>query len=103
MTPYQVIRGVRCLTLTHESVLHSTSLLQGKCGALTMLENVGQPCDSTYPVIRHVCCLAVKDESVLHLTSLIQGKCGALIMLDNVVLPSDSVPGDSGCVLLGSE
>ena len=30
----------------NESVLHSTSLLQGKCGALIMLDNVGQPCDS---------------------------------------------------------
>ena len=29
-----------------ESVLHSTSLLQEKCGALIMLDNVGQPCDS---------------------------------------------------------
>ena len=30
----------------NESVLHSTSLLQGKCGALIMLDHVGQPCDS---------------------------------------------------------
>ena len=30
----------------NESVLHSTSLLQGKCGALTMLDDVGQPCHS---------------------------------------------------------
>ena len=29
-----------------ESVLHSTSLLQGKCGALIMLDNVGKPCHS---------------------------------------------------------
>ena len=30
----------------NESVLHSTSLLQGKCGAVIMLGYVGQPCDS---------------------------------------------------------
>ena len=30
----------------NESILHSTSLLQGKCGALIMLDIVGQPCDS---------------------------------------------------------
>ena len=56
-----------------------------------------------YPVIRDVCCLAVNRESVLHSTSLLQEKCGALIMLDNVGQPCDSIPGDSGCVLLGSE
>ena len=103
VTPYPVIRDVRCFAVTDESVWHSTSLLQGKCGALFMLDNVGQPCDSTYLVIRHVYCLAVTVESVLHSTSLLQGKCGALIMLDTVVPPSDSIPGDSGCVLLGSE
>ena len=29
-----------------ESILHSTSLLQEKCGGLVMLDIVGQPCES---------------------------------------------------------
>ena len=31
---YPVIRAVYHLAVSYESVLHSTSLLQGKCGAL---------------------------------------------------------------------
>ena len=46
MTPYPVIRDVCCLAVSDESVLHSTYLVQGKCGALIMLDNVGQPCES---------------------------------------------------------
>ena len=64
----------------NESILHSTSLLQGKCRAPIMLAIVGQPRDSV-PMIRDVCYLAVNRESVLHSTSLLQGKCEALISL----------------------
>ena len=56
-----------------------------------------------YSVIWDVCCLAVNHKSFLHSTSLLQGKCGALTMLDNVGQLCDSIPGDSACVLLGSE
>ena len=56
-----------------------------------------------HPVIREVCCLAVNPVSFLHSTSLLQGKAGVLIMLDNVGQPCDSIPGDSACVLYGSE
>ena len=75
MNPYPVVRDVCCLAVNRESFLHPTSLLQGKCGALIMLDHVGQPCDSI-PVIWHVWCLAVNHESFLHSTSLLQGKCG---------------------------
>ena len=44
--PYPVIRDVCCLAVNRESFLHPTSFLQGKCGALIMLDHVGQPCDS---------------------------------------------------------
>ena len=100
---YPVIRAVYYLALSYVSDLHSTSLFQGKCGALiclTMwvsvaiahtpsrevwgsdkLDNERQPCDYTYPVIRAVYHLALSNESVLHSTSLLQGKCGTLISL----------------------
>ena len=102
MTPYPVIRDVCCLAVKDESVLHSTSLLQGKCGSLICLipwVSLVTP----QPVIRDVCCLAVNLESFLHPTSLLQGKCGALNMLDHVGQPCDSIPCVSACVLLGSE
>ena len=86
---YPVIRHVCCWAVKVESVLHSTSLLQGKCGALIMLDNVVLPSNSV-AMIRDVCCLAVSDESVLHSTSLLQGKCETLICLitwGNLVTP----------------
>ena len=46
MTPYQVIRHVCCLAVKDESVFNSTSLLQGKCGALIMVYNVVLSSDS---------------------------------------------------------
>ena len=61
---------------------YSTSLLQGKCGALICFitrDSLVNPC----PVIRDVYCLAVNDESVLSSTSLLQGKRGALICFCN--------------------
>ena len=57
-----------------ESVLHSTSLLQRKCGALICLMMWGSLVNP-YLVIRDVCCLAVYDDS-LRSTPLLQGKCG---------------------------
>ena len=73
-----------------ESVLHSTSLLQGKCGALICLIMWGSLV-TPYLVIRDVCCLAVYDDSFLRSTPLLQGKCGALICLimrGSLVTPS---------------
>ena len=46
VTPYPVIRDVCCLAVNRESFLQLTLLLQGKCGALILLDHVGQPCDS---------------------------------------------------------
>ena len=63
-----------------ESVLHSTSLLQGKCGALICLIMWGSLVTPNL-VIRDVCCLAVYDGSFLSSTSLLQGKGRALICL----------------------
>ena len=63
-----------------KSVLHSTTLLQGKCGALIFLIMWGSLV-TPYLGIQDVCCLAVYDESFLRSTSLLQGKCGALICL----------------------
>ena len=79
MNPYPLIRDVCCLAVSREAFLHSTSLLQGKCWAMIMLDNVGQPCDS----IRgdSACVLLGSErvnESVLHSTSLLQGKVGDL-------------------------
>ena len=63
-----------------ESVLHSTTLLQGKCAALICLIMWGSLV-TPYLGIRDVCCLAVYDDSFLRSTPLLQGKCGALIFL----------------------
>ena len=102
MTPYPVIRDVCGFAVNDESGLHSTSLLQGKCGTLICLITWVSLL-TAYPVIRDVCCFAVNRESFVHPTPLLQGKYGALIMLDHVGQPCDSIPGYSGCVLLGSE
>ena len=54
----------------NESVLHSTSPLQGKCGALICLMRWGSLVNP-YLVIRDVCCFAVYDDSFLRSTPLL--------------------------------
>ena len=54
-------------------------------------------------MIRDVCCLAVYDDSVLAFNLTPSREVWGSDMLDNAVQPSDSIPGYSGCVLLGSE
>ena len=103
VTPYLVIRDVCCLAVNDESFLHSTSLLQRKCGAVIYLIMWGSqvtPC----PVNQDVCCLAMNElmsQSCIQPHSFTAVWCS--VMLDNAGQPSDSMPGDSGCVLLGSE
>ena len=78
---YPVIRAVYYLALSYDSVLHSTSLLQGKCGALICWTK----------------CVSVA------ITNTPSREVWGSDKLDNERQPCDQIPGDSGYVLLGSE
>ena len=78
--PGNSVRALLGSERVDESVLHSTTILQGKCGALICLIMWGRLV-TPYLGIRDVCCLAVCDESFFSSTSLPQWKCGALICL----------------------
>ena len=80
---YPFIRTVYHLAVSYESVLHSTSLLQGKCGALIWL------------AIR-------ASVAITHNVTPSREVWGS-DKLDNERQPCDQIPGDSGYVWLGSE